>query len=62
MAEMFSKAHYQLIADAINRELKRESFHEPMRRLIDDFCEVFIRDNPRFVRERFIDECWKGVL
>ena len=59
---MFSKAHYKLIAQAINRELMRESCTTTMKRLIDDLCDVFSKDNPRFSRECFIEKCWKGVV
>ena len=59
---MFSKAHYQLLAEAINRELMREAEQVCMKRLIDDLCETFAKDNPNFRREQFIEACWKGVV
>ena len=61
---MFSKGHYELIANAINRELKQCKTYNTviMKRVINDLCEVFAKDNPRFSREAFIEACWKEVL
>ncbi len=61
---MFTKQHYQRIAQLLNAWLKSLPSVPALadRILIDQFCDMFQQDNENFKREAFLDAVWKGVL
>ena len=52
---MFSKQHYEAIANIINRHTDSISKHDLTRELADMFGE----DNEKFDREKFLVVCYK---
>jgi len=59
--KMFSKRHYQAIADVIKvgkQDIAIASFSLP---LVIGLIEMFERDNPKFDRVRFLDACGLGI-
>ena len=60
---MFSKRHYQAIADALRKhvgeEVEKVSYPKVM--IVVELADTFEKDNPRFDRARFIEACGLGI-
>ena len=52
----FSSNHYQKIAETLNTIYYRNI---PYTAIIGTFADMFEKDNPGFIRQRFIDICYK---
>lgn len=56
---MFTMRHYKAIADMVGNQLvTNPAEHEP---IIDDWCNMFEEDNPRFKRDTFISAVNKAL-
>ena len=58
-----TKKHYELIATAINGAFNANPSNkaaEGIAQIAKDLAEVFLFDNPRFDRERFLKACGVG--
>jgi hypothetical protein len=52
-----TKKDYILVARTINKFLQEGDIYA----MIDDFCLGFLKDNPRFDRDKFINACWEHL-
>ena len=59
---MFSKRHYQAIADALSRTSTYSSQGQSQKvMIVVELADTFEKDNPRFDRARFIEACGLGI-
>lgn len=57
---MMTRKDYVLTAEILNSygsEIRTEVFED----LVNDFCEMFAKDNERFDSDRFWEECFKNL-
>jgi len=52
-----TKKDYIAFAKAIKEEQEQGSFHASLDSLVNRICDIFVADNPRFDREKFLKAC-----
>jgi|TARA_R110000824_G_scaffold42115_1_gene124430 hypothetical protein len=61
---MASRKDYEMIATTINRQMKwsieDDNHFQLLHNVVEDLCETYAEDNPRFPKDKFLDAVYKN--